>query len=98
MKVLVTGVNGQLGFDVMQVLTARGHEAIGVDVAEMDITKEDVVMDVITSNHVDAAIHCAAYTAVDAAEENIELCRIDYADGTRFIATAFRTVDIKLLF
>ena len=69
MKVLVTGVKGQLGYDVVNELTSRGHEAVGVDIEEMDITDPDNVQDVIPSCHPDAVIHCAAWTAVDAAED-----------------------------
>lgn len=74
MRVLVTGVKGQLGHDVMDELAAKGIEGIGVDVEEMDITDAAVCEKVITEAKPDAVIHCAAYTAVDAAEDNVELC------------------------
>ena len=67
MRVLVTGVKGQLGYDVVNEFTKRGHEAVGVDVEEMDITDPGAVERVITDARVEAVIHCAAYTAVDAA-------------------------------
>ena len=70
MIVLVTGVKGQLGFDVVNELTKRGHEAVGVDIAEMDITDKLSVDTVISSVRPQAVIHCAAWTAVDAAEDN----------------------------
>ena len=73
MKVLVTGVKGQLGHDVVEELTGRGLEAVGVDIDEMDITDMSSVDKVIKEAAPDAVIHCAAYTAVDAAEENQEL-------------------------
>ena len=75
MKVLVTGVKGQLGYDVVNELEKRGHTAIGTDVEEMDITDAGIVRKVMTAEKPDAVIHCAAYTAVDAAEDNIDLCR-----------------------
>ncbi len=76
MKVLVTGVKGQLGYDVVNELTKRGIEAVGVDIQEMDITDAASVEKVIGEVAPDAVvIHCAAYTAVDAAEDNVELCR-----------------------
>ena len=75
MRVLVTGVKGQLGYDVMNELAGRGHEGIGVDIQEMDITDAASVEKVITEAAPDAVIHCAAYTAVDAAEDNVDLCR-----------------------
>ena len=75
MKVLVTGVKGQLGFDVVNELKKRGHTPIGVDVDDMDITDAVAVEKVITDAAPDAVIHCAAYTAVDKAEDNEEICR-----------------------
>lgn len=69
MKVLVTGVKGQLGYDVMNELAKRGIEGIGVDVEEMDITDKDACRRVITEAGPDAVIHCVTYTAVDARTE-----------------------------
>ena len=69
MKVLVTGVKGQLGFDLMNELKKRGHQAVGVDVEEMDITDEVAVNKTIKEINPDVVIHCAAWTAVDAAED-----------------------------
>ena len=69
MKILVTGARGQLGCDVISELKKRGHEAIGVDVDEMDITNAEAVKNTLTNNRPDAVIHCAAWTAVDAAED-----------------------------
>ena len=62
MKVLVTGVKGQLGYDVVNELEKRGHTAIGTDVEEMDITDEGKVREVLDTEKPDAVIHCAAYT------------------------------------
>ncbi|MDD4371492.1 MAG: dTDP-4-dehydrorhamnose reductase [Anaerostipes sp.] len=98
MRILVTGAAGQLGTDVMNELKLRGHEGIGVDVNEMDITKPDMVDKVIKEASVEAVIHCAAYTAVDAAEDNIDLCRKINADGTRNIAKVCRELDIKMMY
>ena len=98
MKVLVTGVKGQLGYDVVNELTKRGHEAVGVDVDEMHITDGDACRQVITEANPDAVIHCAAYTAVDAAEDNVDLCRRVNADGTRNIALVCRDLDIKMVY
>ena len=75
MRVLVTGVKGQLGFHVAEELQKRGYQAVGVDIDEMDITDAGQVHRVIEEAKVEAVIHCAAYTAVDSAEDNIELCR-----------------------
>ncbi|MCD2492119.1 dTDP-4-dehydrorhamnose reductase [Lacrimispora sp. NSJ-141] len=98
MKVLVTGVKGQLGYDVMNELAKRDIEAVGVDIEEMDITDAEAVRRVITEAGVDAVIHCAAYTAVDAAEDNMELCRRINAGGTENIAVVCRELDIKMIY
>ena len=98
MRVLVTGVKGQLGHDVMDELAAKGIEGIGVDVEEMDITDAAACEKVITEAKPDAVIHCAAYTAVDAAEDNVELCRKVNAEGTRNIAKVCKALDIKMMY
>lgn len=98
MRVFVTGVKGQLGYDVVNELTKRGHTAIGADIEEMDITDADACRRIITEADPEAVIHCAAYTAVDAAEDNEELCRKVNADGTRNIARVCRELDIKMMY
>lgn len=98
MKVLVTGVKGQLGFDVVNELLKRGHEAIGVDIEDMDITDEESVNRVIKAAAPDAVIHCAAYTAVDAAEDNVDICRKVNATGTGYIAKVCKDLDIKMMY
>ncbi len=97
MRILVTGVKGQLGYDVVNELTKRGIEAIGVDIEEMDITDPVSVDKVIKDAAPDAVIHCAAYTAVDAAEENEELCRKVNAEGPQNIANVCKELDIKMV-
>lgn len=94
----MTGVRGQLGYDVVNELIGRGIEAVGVDIEEMDITDRAGVADVIKAAAPDAVIHCAAYTAVDAAEENEELCRRVNAEGPRNIAMVCRDLDIKMIY
>ena len=98
MTVLVTGVKGQLGYDVVNELEKRGHVAIGVDIDEMDITDAASVQKVITEAAPDAVIHCAAYTAVDAAEDNVDLCRRVNADGTENIAKVCKALNIKMMY
>lgn len=118
MKVLVTGVNGQLGHDVMNELYKRGHEGIGSDLKpvysgmadgsavtempyiSMDITDKEKVKKVIDEIHPDAVIHCAAWTAVDMAEDDdkVDAVRRVNADGTRNIAEASKAVDAKMLY
>ena len=98
MKVLVTGVKGQLGYDVVNELTKRGHIAVGTDIEEMDITDKKSVESVMKENMPEAVIHCAAYTAVDAAEDNVELCRKINAEGTQNIADVCKELDIKMIY
>ena len=98
MRILVTGVKGQLGHDVVNEMVKRGLEPVGVDLEEMDITDAGACRKVITESKVDAVIHCAAYTAVDAAEDNVDVCRKVNADGTRNIAEVCRDLDIKMMY
>lgn len=118
MKVFVTGVAGQLGYDVMNELAKQGHEGIGSDIApvysgtqdgtavftmpyvSLDITDREAVFRVIEEVKPDAVIHCAAWTAVDAAEEaeNIPKVRAINVDGTQNIADACKTVSSKMMY
>ncbi|MCI5816451.1 dTDP-4-dehydrorhamnose reductase [Ruminococcus sp.] len=100
MKALVTGVKGQLGYDVVNELQQRGHEAIGVDIEEMDITDAECVNRVITEAAPDVVIHCAAWTAVDAAEdaENIPKVRAVNAAGTQHIADACKQLGCRMIY
>ena len=98
MKILVTGAKGQLGHDIVNEMLKRGLEPVGVDVEEMDITDSAACSRVITEAGVDAVIHCAAYTAVDAAEDNVEVCRRINADGTRNVAEVCKKLDIKMMY
>ena len=100
MKALVTGVKGQLGYDVVNELQQRGHEAIGVDIEEMDITDAECVNRVITESAPDVVIHCAAWTAVDAAEdaENIPKVRAVNAAGTQHIADACKQLGCRMIY
>ena len=98
MRILVTGVKGQLGHDVVNEMKKRGLDPVGVDLEEMDITDKEACVKVITEAKVDAVIHCAAYTAVDAAEDNVELCRKVNSQGTRNIAEVCRDLDIIMMY
>lgn len=100
MKVLVTGVKGQLGFDVVNELEKRGHTAVGVDIVEMDITDAEKVNSVITEVNPDAVVHCAAWTAVDVAEdeENIPKVRAINAGGTQNIAEVCKKLGCKMVY
>ena len=98
MRALVTGVKGQLGHDVMNELAKRGYEGVGVDVEEMDITDAAAVDRVIKESHVDSVVHCAAWTAVDAAEDNVEICHKVNALGTENIAKVCKELDIPMIY
>lgn len=98
MKILVTGATGQLGHDVAEELAKRGHEPIGVGSADMDITSEEQVRKMFDRVRPEAVVHCAAYTAVDRAEDEPELCRRINAEGTRRIARFCREYGCKLLY
>lgn len=98
MRVLVTGAKGQLGTDLMNELEKRGMTGIGVDVEEMDITDAAACQRVISGAKVDAVIHCAAYTAVDPAEDDVERCRKINGEGTRNVAEACRDAGVKMMY
>lgn len=117
MKVFVTGVNGQLGFDVMNELAKRGHEGIGSDITpeyagmqngtavcampykQMDITDAASVNNVITQCAPDAVIHCAAWTAVDLAEDEDKQEKVHMVNavGPENIALVCKELDIKMM-
>ena len=103
MKVFVTGVGGQLGHDVMKELAKRGHQGIGSDVqgscdVTLDITDRQAVKAAITEVAPDAVIHCAAWTAVDPAEEMEEKVRSINVSGTENIALACKALDCKMMY
>ena len=98
MKLLVTGVKGQLGYDVVKEAEKRGVEAVGVDIDEMDITDAKQVREVITKGGYDAVVHCAAWTAVDKAEDMKEACRKVNKEGTENIAQVCEALDIPIMY
>lgn len=110
MKVFVTGVGGQLGYDVMNELKKRGIEGVGSDILPecekyenyipMDITNANQVKEVISAVKPDAVIHCAAWTAVDAAEdeENKPKVKAINADGTKNIANVCKEIEAKMMY
>ena len=85
MKILVTGASGQLGKKIIDALGVE-HQLILTDARNMDITDINAVRNVVEKEKPDYIIHCAAYTAVDKAEENVELCRKINSFGTKNIA------------
>lgn len=98
LRILVTGASGQLGYDVCLELKRRGMEYLGTSSADMDITDRKAVQKKILEYHPDAVIHCAAYTAVDRAEEEPERAFAVNEQGTRNIAKACKEIDAKLLY
>ncbi|MDE6059140.1 MAG: dTDP-4-dehydrorhamnose reductase [Clostridia bacterium] len=100
MRVLVTGVKGQLGYDVVNELNQRSHEAIGVDIDEMDITDEGQVKKVLQELKPDAVIHCAAWTAVDAAEDESNRDKVYKinVNGTKYIAQQCERLGCKMMY
>ena len=98
MKILVTGADGMLGQDLCPILEDYGHEVIETDLPEIDITKPDVILDVLSSEKPDAVIHCAAYTNVDKAEEDIESARLINKTGTKNVAEVCAKLDIPIVY
>lgn len=98
MKILVTGANGQLGYDVLKAMTARGIEGIPADIAEFDITQAAATEQFIVAHQPDVVIHCAAYTAVDKAEDDAELCRLINVTGTENNARACQKINAKMVY
>lgn len=109
MKIFVTGIGGQLGYDVINELKKRGHEAVGSDIFDsveqdveyrkLDITDKEAVEKTLTEVRPDAVIHCAAWTAVDAAEdeENLPKVRAINVDGPQNIANVCKKLDCKMI-
>ena len=112
MKVFVTGVNGQLGHDVMIELAKRGYQGIGsdiqascswdasVDYKQLDITDTAAVTQALQEVRLDAVVHCAAWTAVDAAEDEDKQALVERVNvlGTKNIAEACKFIDCKLMY
>jgi len=98
MKVLVTGVGGQLGYDVIKELEKRNIDCVGADRAEFDITDFEAVHKFIIEYMPDAVIHCGAYTAVDKAEDEPELCHFVNVVGTKNIAKVCKEIAAKMIY
>ena len=98
-KYLVTGVNGQLGYDIVNELNERGeYDVLAIDKDEMDITDRDQVMKIVKAYKPDVIFHCAAWTAVDKAEELVEACEKVNTLGTKNISEASIEVGAKLVY
>ncbi len=98
MKILVTGTNGQLGYDMMRELSRRCIDAKGVSRQDFDLTDEAAMRSCITDYRPNAVVHCAAYTAVDRAEEEPELAMKVNGEATRHIAEICRDIHAKMIY
>ena len=118
MNVLVTGVGGQLGHDVMNELYKRGYQGTGSDIQpeyagaqdgspvttmpyiSLDITDREAVMKAVRTLHPDVIVHCAAWTAVDLAEDDDKVAKVRAVNvgGTQNIADAAKAVDAKMVY
>lgn len=98
MKVLVTGASGQLGYDVVKRLEENKIQYLGIDKDTVDITNENQVKKIINDYKPDTVIHCAAYTAVDKAEDEKEICHAINVLGTRYIAEACKKNNAKMVY
>ncbi len=97
-KVLVTGAKGQLGYDVVKRLNDIGIENLGVDIGDFDITDKEETEEFIFNYNPDIVVHCAAYTAVDRAEDDKDKCYAINVDGTKNIAEACSKIDAKMVY
>ncbi len=95
---MVTGVAGQLGYDVMRELDKRGISAVGADIGEFDLTDEAATMQFVAAARPTAIVHCAAYTAVDQAEDESEKAYAVNVSGSRNIALAANQTGAKLVY
>src|SRR5690554_1554099 len=98
MKVLVTGSNGQLGYDVIHVLKENNIEHLGIDIKELDITVEEDVKVFVKNYKPTHIIHCAAYTQVDKAEENKDLCYNINVLGTRYLVDTAKEINSEFMY
>lgn len=96
--ILITGILGQLGYDLAKELTKRGKEFIAPSLKELELTTEAGAKDFILAKKPDTVIHCAAYTAVDKAESEQELALTVNGLGTRWVAEACREIDAKMIY
>ena len=98
MKILVTGANGMLGQDLCPILEDFGHEVVETDVQDLDITNFERVLEVLSNENPDTVVHCAAYTNVDKAEEDLSTARLINSTGTENLAKVCGQKDITLVY
>lgn len=98
MRIMVTGATGQLGQDTVQALRACGHDVLGVSTRDFDLTDPEQVARFVQAASPEAIVHCAAYTAVDRAENEVGACMAVNASGTMYLARAARNLGAKMLY
>lgn len=98
MKVIVTGATGQLGYDILKELKKRRIDAVGIGSKDCDITIQKAVFQMIENIMPNVIIHCAGYTAVDKAEDEVDKCNLINVEGTRNLVLACNKYDITLLY
>lgn len=99
MKIIVTGVKGQLGYDVVRELKSRGYsDILGIDIEDLDITNEGAVVEFFKLNNPYAIIHCAAYTAVDKAEDDINVAMKVNFTGTKLLVEQAKLYNSKFMY
>lgn len=97
-KILVTGANGQLGSEIMNVLLKQGYVALGVDIDEMNLCHAHRIKEVLTYENPDAIIHCGAFTDVERAESLVDTCLLINASATRDIADYAKKTQIPMIY
>lgn len=97
MNILVTGANGQLGNELQQIVSHSTHQFFFTDIDQLDITKKDQIKNFIKKHSIELIINCAAYTAVDKAEENEELCDLINHVAPGYLAEAIKSVGGKMI-
>ena len=97
-KIIVTGARGMLGQDLCPILEDSGYEVVETDVDTLDITNEECVKHVLSKEKPNIVVHCAAYTNVDKAEEDLDTARLINAKGTGNLAKTCGDLDITLVY
>lgn len=96
--IVITGNKGQLGFDIEKVCKSRDLDYLGIDINELDITDKDAVNNFFETHQMDTFIHCAAFTAVDVAEDNTALCYKVNTEAVQYLVDACKKHDVKFIF
>lgn len=98
MKVLITGANGQLGYDISKELKSRNIDTVETDIKDFDLTDERETLSYIKKSNPDVVVHCAAYTAVDNAEDEEKQCMLVNGKGTKNVAKSCEEISAKMVY